>query len=120
MAHLFLHPSELTKESDQEGIPNSMLEAMATGLPVVATRHGGIPEAVTDGKDGLLVPEHSANELADAILSLLNDPGRLGALSEAAADTVRTNFGAETQIARMEDVYFEAMALHRERNAKQE
>ena len=119
-AHLFLHPSELTKESDQEGIPNSMLEAMATGLPVVATRHGGIPEAVTDGKDGLLVSEHSPNQLAGAILALLNDPEKLGTLSEAAAETVRTNFGAETQIARMEDVYFEAMALYRARNAKQE
>ena len=66
-AHLFLHPSEKTKDSDQEGIPNSMLEAMATGLPVVATLHGGIPEAVTDGHDGLLVPEHAPVELAGAI-----------------------------------------------------
>ena len=44
-------------DSNQEGIPNSMLEAMSSGLPVVATYHGGIPEAVENGVTGLLVPE---------------------------------------------------------------
>ena len=56
-SHVFVHPSELTKDQNQEGVPNSMLEAMATGLPVLATQHGGIPEAVTHGTHGLLVPE---------------------------------------------------------------
>lgn len=110
-AHLFLHPSELTETADQEGIPNSMLEAMATGLPVVATRHGGIPEAVTHGVDSLLVPERSPRELADAILSLLRDPAQLARLSEAAARTVRERFGLEASIGRLEDCYDEARAL---------
>ena len=116
-AHLFLHPSEMTKESDQEGIPNSMLEAMATGLPVVATQHGGIPEAVTSGRDGLLVPEKSPAQLAAALLQLLADPTQLAALSTEAARSVRANFEAETQIAKMEDVYFEAIAQARARAA---
>ncbi len=114
-AHLFLHPSELTKESDQEGIPNSMLEAMATGLPVVATQHGGIPEAVTSGRDGLLVPEHSPDDLAAAILSLMNDPNQLAALSTEAARSVRENFESGAQVAKMEDVYFEAIQQAQER-----
>ena len=114
-AHVFLHPSELTKDSDQEGIPNSMLEAMATGLPVVATQHGGIPEAVTSGDDGLLVPEKSPAQLAAAILDLLGNPDKLAELSANAAASVRANFEAEAQVAAMEDVYFEAIAQAAER-----
>ena len=110
-AHVFLHPSELTPEADQEGIPNSMLEAMATGLPVIATHHGGIPEAVTHGSDGLLVPEHSPTELAQAILQMLSNPSLWSQLGQNAAASVRANFGAEAQIARLEDHYLEAIAL---------
>ncbi len=109
-AHLFLHPSEKTKDSDQEGIPNSMLEAMATGLPVVATLHGGIPEAVTDGHDGLLVPEHAPVELAGAITRMMADAALLERCSKNAAASVRAKFGSEAQIAAMEDVYLEAIA----------
>jgi len=118
-AHLFLHPSELTKESDQEGIPNSMLEAMATGLPVVATQHGGIPEAVTSGRDGLLVPEKSPDQLATAILQLMNDPTQLAAMSTEAARSVRENFEAGAQIAKMEDIYFAAIEQANARKAAQ-
>jgi glycosyltransferase involved in cell wall biosynthesis len=111
IAQVFLHPSEKTREEDQEGIPNSMLEAMATGLPVVATLHGGIPEAVTTGHDGLLVPEKNPDQLAEAILQLMNNPGELARMSQNAAASVRSNFGSEAQIAAMEDVYFEAIRL---------
>ena len=114
-AQVFLHPSEMTRESDQEGIPNSMLEAMATGLPVVATLHGGIPEAVTTGHDGLLVPEKSPRELAAAILKVLGDSTLLATLSTQAAASVRANFEAATQVAAMEDVYLEALAQARAR-----
>ena len=110
-AQLFLHPSEKTHADDQEGIPNSMLEAMATGLPVVATLHGGIPEAVTNGHDGLLVPEHSPEELAQAILKMMTDSALLSRCSRNAADSVRANFGSDAQVAAMEDIYFEAMAV---------
>ena len=110
-AHAFLHPSELTQGQDQEGIPNSMLEAMATGLPVIATHHGGIPEAVTHDHDGLLVRERSPDELATALLRLMEEPELLSRLSQNAAASVRAQFGAPAQIARLEDHYFEAISL---------
>lgn len=109
-AHIFLHPSELTETADQEGIPNAMLEAMATGLPVVATLHGGIPEAVTHDLDGLLVPERSPRELANALLTLLRDPGHLTRLSTAAAETVRRLFSLPAAVSKLEDCYDEARA----------
>jgi glycosyltransferase involved in cell wall biosynthesis len=110
-AHLFLHPSEMAKDSDQEGVPNSMLEAMATGLPVVATRHGGIPEAVTDGQDGWLVPEHSPDELAAAILRILDSPELLAQFSRQARESVVDQFGAEGRISALEDCYEEAIRI---------
>src|SRR5436190_14654832 len=54
-SHIFLHPSQTGLDGNQEGVPNSMLEAMATGLPVFATQHGGIPEAIENGVSGVLV-----------------------------------------------------------------
>jgi len=112
-AHVFLHPSELTESSDQEGVPNSMLEAMAAGLPVVATLHGGIPEAVTNGSDGLLVPERSPDQLAAAWLRVMEEPGLLERLSQAARASVVENYGAERQIAALEACYREAIELAR-------
>lgn len=112
-AHVFLHPSELTETSDQEGIPNSMLEAMATGLPVVATRHGGIPEAVTHECDGLLAPERDPEALAAALTRLLSDPALLESLSRRAAETVREKFSLPSCVAKLEDCYDETVALHR-------
>ncbi len=110
-AHAFIHPSQLTEENDQEGVPNSMLEAMAAGLPVVATLHGGIPEAVTDGYDGLLVPERDVEKLADSLLRLLADPELLARLSRNAAASVREKFGHEGQIENLEAVYAEAIQM---------
>ncbi|MCP4846954.1 MAG: colanic acid biosynthesis glycosyltransferase WcaL, partial [Verrucomicrobiaceae bacterium] len=112
-SHIFLHPSELTQENDQEGVPNSMLEAMACGLPVVATYHGGIPEAVTSGEDGYLVAERSPKDLASALDALMSTPGKLENFSTNAADSVRRKFDFENQIRNLEDIYREALGSER-------
>ena len=111
-AHIFLHPSELTETSDQEGVPNSMLEAMGVGLPVVATQHGGIPEAVRDAVDGLLVPEKSPRELSAALLKVMELPGLLPSLSMQARESVIEKFGAKGQLDALENCYQEAIASH--------
>lgn len=71
LAHLFVFPSCTAADGDQEGQGMAALEAQACGIPVVASRHGGIPEIVLDGRTGLLVPEKDASAIASAIESLL-------------------------------------------------
>jgi colanic acid/amylovoran biosynthesis glycosyltransferase len=66
-AHLLVAPSVTASNGDEEGIPNSIKEAMAIGLPVVSTLHGGIPELVEDGVSGFLVPEHNVDLLAERL-----------------------------------------------------
>lgn len=110
-AHVFLHPSELTADQNQEGIPNSMLEAMSTGLPVLATLHGGIPEAVTHGETGLLVPERDHEALFRAMSELADAPERLRAMSRAASASVSAEFEHAQQIAKLESFYDEAREI---------
>jgi colanic acid/amylovoran biosynthesis glycosyltransferase len=104
-SHIFLHPSETVADGNQEGIPNSMLEAMASGLPVFATQHGGIPEAIESGVSGVLVPEHDDSELARALLNAAQDPGFLSRIARSGAEVVRKNFDLAAQARRLEDVY---------------
>ena len=86
-SHIFLHPSQTGRDGNQEGIPNSMLEAMATGLPVFATEHGGIPEAIENGVSGVLVPERDDEALARALLNAAQDPGLLSRIGHAGGPT---------------------------------
>src|SRR5690606_2903898 len=73
-AHLLLAPSVTAANGDKEGVPNVIKEAMASGMPVLATWHGGIPELVEDGKSGYLVAEHDVESLAARLVELVNSP----------------------------------------------
>src|SRR5204863_651999 len=84
-SHIFLHPSETGSDGNQEGIPNSMLEAMATGLPVFATQHGGIPEAIENGISGVLVAERNYEALSQALLDAAQNPDLLKRLARNGA-----------------------------------
>lgn len=110
-AHLFIHPSRLTADQNQEGVPNSMLEAMATGLPVLATRHGGIPEAVEEGETGLLCDEDDETALLANLRAVTRDPSLWRKLGDAAAASVRENFDRERGVEKLETVYAEALDL---------
>jgi glycosyltransferase involved in cell wall biosynthesis len=104
-SHIFLHPSQTGHDGNQEGVPNSMLEAMASGLPVFATQHGGIPEAIENGVSGVLVPECDQEALAQALLNAARDPGFLSRIARRGAEAVRKNFDLTTQAQRLEDIY---------------
>ena len=115
-SHVFLHPSEMTSDKNQEGVPNSMLEAMATGLPVLATDHGGIPEAVTHESHGLLVPESDVDALHAAMVRLTADPELCYVWGQAASRQVRDEFEQRKAIEKLEQFYDEARELHREKS----
>jgi colanic acid/amylovoran biosynthesis glycosyltransferase len=111
-AHLFLHPSETSPNQDQEGVPNSILEAMATGLPVAATQHGGIPEAVEHGRTGWLVPEEDHIALANAMQEMARSPRVLIEMGLRGREAVIKRFEQEAQIDQLEWFYEEAIILN--------
>ncbi|MGH2405822.1 MAG: glycosyltransferase, partial [bacterium] len=88
-----------------EGLPVSLLEAMAMGRPTVATRVGGVPEVIASGETGVLVEPGDANGLAEGILSLLSDPDRRRRMGEAARLHVTQRRGVAQMVDAVEDVY---------------
>lgn len=88
-----------------EGLPYALLEAMGSGLPVVATAVGGVPEVVRDGVDGTLVATASPTALAHAITALLRDPARAAAAGQAARERVAADFRREDMLAATRGIY---------------
>jgi glycosyltransferase involved in cell wall biosynthesis len=97
----------LALPSYNEGLPMCVLEAMAARLPVVSTAVGGIPDVVTDGQDGLLVPARDAVSLAAAIQRILSDRPEAAAMAERAAIKVQTTYDARLVTSRVRDFYAE-------------
>jgi glycosyltransferase involved in cell wall biosynthesis len=93
--------------SRQEGLGLTILEAMDAGLPVVATRAGGISEAVLDAQTGLLTEPESPDALATALGALLADPGRRKQMGELGRRRVREQFDLSRQVASLVDMYEE-------------
>ncbi|HHX40858.1 MAG TPA: colanic acid biosynthesis glycosyltransferase WcaL [Armatimonadetes bacterium] len=91
-ADLFALPCVVTPEGDRDGLPNVLLEAMASALPVVSTRVSAIPEAVEDGVTGVLVPPGDVEALAGALERLIQDAGLRHRLGEAARARVERDF----------------------------
>lgn len=89
-----------------------LTEALLLGTPVVATRVGGIPEIVDDGRDGLLVPPGDGDALAAALVSLLEDPARRARMAGAGREKIRQRFAFADMVRAYENVYRELLAEH--------
>jgi len=94
---VFLQHSVTDEAGDQEGLPVAILEAMALGLPVISTRHAGIPEAVREGETGYLVDEGDSMGMADRLILLAQDAALRRRLGEAGWETARDGFTWEKE-----------------------
>jgi colanic acid/amylovoran biosynthesis glycosyltransferase len=104
-SHVLIAPSLTSESGDQEGIPNAIKEAMATGLPVISTLHSGIPELVTDGVSGFLVPERDAASLAEALAYLISHPEACNWMGKAGRMQVKEGFDTHSLNKKLEELY---------------
>jgi len=110
-ADLVAIPSVRDDSGNVDGLPNIVLEALASGTPLVTTPAGGIGSVVQPWQTGVVVPERDAVSLADAIVTLARDPELRVRLGEAARASVVARFGWETVAARFEAAYDRALAI---------
>lgn len=104
-ATVFALPCLITDDGDRDGIPNVMAEAMAMGLPVISTPISGIPELVTDGVEGLLVPSKDSQALGRAIARLLNDPALRQRIARAARSRICDCFDSHKTTTKLRDLF---------------
>ncbi|MBE9061419.1 glycosyltransferase [cf. Phormidesmis sp. LEGE 11477] len=95
-SHLFVAPSVTAAKGNQDAPINVLKEAMALGLPVVSTTHGGIPELVEDGVSGFLVPERDADAIAQALTTLIAHPERWSAMGAAGRAYVEAHYNLDS------------------------
>jgi glycosyltransferase involved in cell wall biosynthesis len=104
-ASVYCLPCVVAGSGDRDGLPTSVLEAMALGVPVVTTAVSGLPEAVIDGRTGLLVPQHDPEALAAAIERLLTDGELAVRLAAQARRHVEERFTLERSAARLRTLF---------------
>lgn len=117
---LFVLPSVVDQQGNVDGLPNTLLEAMASARPVVATGVAGIPLAVKDGVNGLLVPEKQPGELSAAINLLLHAPELRLQYGQAGRKRVEQELNWETTARTFIDLYSDALARRKKGSARKE
>lgn len=107
---------ELMQQSDcllvpsrWEGLPIAILEAMANGLPVIASRVGGIPEVIQDDVNGMLVPAEDVQSLRSQLEEIIRNPGRLATMGDSARETAIKNYSIEVTAQRHHTIYDRSM-----------
>lgn len=117
-ADLFFATSVRAPNGDEDAPVNTLKEAMAIGLPVVATRHGGIPELVIHEKNGLLVPEHAPSAIAEAASRLLSDPSVWDDMGDAGRAAALASYDVSVVSERLESLYHSLLARSRPRTLR--
>ena len=107
MADLYVHHSVIADNGDEEGVPNAILEAMGTGLPVVATKHAGIPEIITHGKTGFLVEERNTEQYVSVLQEAISSSYPVG---RSAHEFVRKHLNQDRQDALLREIYNRTLA----------
>lgn len=104
--HIFLSPSITASDGDTEGgVPVSLIEASASGMPVLSTTHCDIPEAILNGKSGYLTPERDPFALADKLDFLVSHPKIWGEMGNAGRSHLGKNYNLKEQIKKLEKIY---------------
>jgi colanic acid/amylovoran biosynthesis glycosyltransferase len=97
-ARCFVQHSVVAPSGDSEGTPVAIIEAGATGLPVVSTRHAGIPDVVIEGETGFLVDEGDVHGMAECMLLMIKEPQLAERMGAAAQKHIRSNFSRERSL----------------------
>ena len=97
-ANVFVLPSMIDPDGGMDNLPTVIMEAMATGLPVVSTNLGGIPEMVIENETGFLVQPGDAAAMSDAIQKVINDPSAAARLGQSGYDRARSLFSIEKNV----------------------
>lgn len=103
-AAVFVQHSVTASNGDTEGLPVAILEAMASSLPVVSTRHSGIPDVVSDGVTGFLVDEHDITGMANNIIYLLQYPELAASMGQAGAPRIKNQYSHAATAARLRKI----------------
>ena len=106
-SHILLAPSITAKNGDREGIPVALMEAMAMGLPVISSLHSGIPELVTDGISGFLIPERDVEGIAAKLNFLIEHPEMWSQMGKAGRAIVEANYDINKLNHRLLEIYQE-------------
>ncbi|MEB3217458.1 MAG: glycosyltransferase [Nostocales cyanobacterium 94392] len=103
--HIFVAPSVTASDGNQDAPVNTLKEAMAMGLPVIGTLHGGIPELIEDGISGFLVPERDASAIADKLIYLIEHPEIWQQIGSSGREKVETDYDINKLNSELVEIY---------------
>jgi len=108
-ADVFVHHSVTSSDGDTEGIPTVIMEAMASGLPVITTRHSGIPELVVDGKSGFMVEEKDVDSYTEKMIEIAGNREMRISMGRFNRDRIVRDFNMEIQNGELKRLYYEVL-----------